>query len=195
MTKKRADDGRDEADGANGQRVDHQGVEFWQAIKEDCCQDHGCDDGHCIGFKEVSGHAGAVADIVADVVCDRCRVPRVIFGDTCFDLTDEVAANVGPLREDAATETGKDRYERSTEPEGDECVDDGPGGRLVFEDDGEDVVVDRNAQEREAGNEHPCDRTRFERDIKTSGKRLGCSLSRSHVGTDRDPHADVAGNA
>jgi hypothetical protein len=47
---------------------------------------------------------GAVADVVADVVGDHGRVARVVLGDPRLDLPDEVGADVGGLREDAAAE-------------------------------------------------------------------------------------------
>ena len=50
-----------------------------------------------------------VADVVADVVRDDGRVARVVFGDAGLDLADEVCADVGRLRVDAAAEPGEDR--------------------------------------------------------------------------------------
>ena len=82
-------------------------------------------DGHRVGLEQVGGHAGAVADVVADVVGDGRRVARIVLGDAGFDLADEVAADVGALGEDAAAETGEDRDQRGAEAERDERVDDG----------------------------------------------------------------------
>ena len=73
-----------------------------------------------VGLEEVGGHARAVADVVADVVGDDRRVARIVLGDAGLDLTDEVCADVGGLREDAAAETRKDRDQRAAEREADE---------------------------------------------------------------------------
>ena len=70
-----------------------------------------------IRLEEVGGHAGAVADVVADVVRDHGRVARVVLGDARLDLPDEVGADVGGLRVDAAAESREDRDERAAEGE------------------------------------------------------------------------------
>ena len=72
-------------------------------------QDHRDADGDDIGFEQVGGHAGAVADIVADVVGDDGRVAGIVLGNSGLDLADQVGADVGGLGEDAAAETGEDR--------------------------------------------------------------------------------------
>src|SRR6266436_2666586 len=82
--------------------------------KEDRGQYHGGDRGHRVGLEQVGGHAGAIADIVADVVGDGGGVARIVFGNTGLDLADEIAADVGALGEDAAAETREDRDQRST---------------------------------------------------------------------------------
>ena len=88
---------------------------------------HRRDDRHGIGLEQVGGHAGAVADIVADVVGDGGRVARIVLGNAGLDLADEVAADVGALGEDAAAETGEDRDQRGAEAERDQRVDDRRG--------------------------------------------------------------------
>ena len=85
-------------------------------------QHHG-DRGHRVRLEQVGGHAGAVADVVADVVGDHGRVARVVLGDARLDLADEVGADVGGLREDAAAETREDRDQRAAEREADEILD------------------------------------------------------------------------
>ncbi len=85
------------------------------AGEEDRGQQHGGDDGHGIGLEQVGRHAGAVADIVADVVGDDGGVARIVLGDAGLDLADEVGADVGALGEDAAAETGEDRDQRGAE--------------------------------------------------------------------------------
>ena len=63
------------------------------------------------GLEEVGAAAGAVADVVADEVGDDGRVARVVLGDAGLDLADEVGADVGGLRVDAAAELGEERDE------------------------------------------------------------------------------------
>ena len=85
-------------------------------------QHHG-DRGDGVRLEQVGSHAGAVADVVADVVGDHGRVARVVLGDAGLDLPDEVGADVGGLREDAAAETREDRDQRAAEREADQVVD------------------------------------------------------------------------
>ena len=85
-------------------------------------QHHG-DGRDGVGLEQVGGHAGAVADVVADVVGDHGGVSRVVLGDAGLDLADEVGADVGGLREDAAAEPREDGDQRATEREADEVVD------------------------------------------------------------------------
>ena len=50
------------------------------------------DDSADVAFKEVSAHAGDVADVIADVIGDDGGVARVVLGDAGLDLADEVGA-------------------------------------------------------------------------------------------------------
>ena len=86
-------------------------------------QQHGGDDGHGIGLEQVGGHAGAVADVVADVVGDHGRVARVVLGDAGLDLAHQVGADVGALGEDAAAQTGEDGDQRTAEAQTDQGMD------------------------------------------------------------------------
>ena len=86
-------------------------------------EQHDRDRGDRVRLEQVGGHAGAVADVVADVVGDHGRVARVVLGDARLDLPDQVGADVGCLGEDAAAETREDRDQRAAEGEADEIVD------------------------------------------------------------------------
>ena len=89
-------------------------------------------DGDDIGFEQIGGHAGAVADIVTDVVGDDRGVAGVVLGDSGLDLADQVGADVGGLGEDAAAETREDRDQRGAERQRDERVDHGAViGRVI----------------------------------------------------------------
>ena len=82
-------------------------------------EEHHGHGGDRVGLEEVGGHAGAVADVVADVVRDHGRVARVVLRDPGLDLADQVGADVGGLGEDAAAEAGEDRDQRAAEAEPD----------------------------------------------------------------------------
>ena len=86
-------------------------------------EQHHRDRGDGVGLEQVGRHAGAVADVVTDVVGDDRRVARVVLGDTGLDLADQVGADVGGLGEDAAAETCEDRDQRASEGQTDQMVD------------------------------------------------------------------------
>ena len=85
--------------------------------EEDRGQHHGGDGGHRVSLEQIGGHAGAIADIIADVVGDGGGIARIVFGNAGFDLADQVTANVGALGEDAAAEPREDRNQRGAEAE------------------------------------------------------------------------------
>ncbi len=58
---------------------------------------------------------------------------------------------------------------------------------------GENVVVDRHAEKREACDQHAGDRARLEGDLEAGGQADRGGLGRAHVGADGDVHADEAG--
>ena len=121
--------------------------------------EHRCDGGDDVGLEEVGGHAGAVTDVVTDVVGDDGRVAGVVLGDAGLDLADEVGAHVGGLGEDAAAETGEDRDERATEAETDECR-----GRSDSHRDQD--RHDRHRQDAEPDDEQAGDATGLKRDVE-----------------------------
>ena len=100
-----ADDGGDDGEAAEYQRVDDR---FRRTGDQQAAQQHGGDDGDRVGLEQVGGHAGAVADVVTDVVGNHGGVARVVFRDAGFDLADQVGANVGAFGKDAAAESGED---------------------------------------------------------------------------------------
>ena len=110
LDKEAADDGGHDRHRAECQRVhhsahagagDHQGAEH-----------HGGNQRDGVGFKQVGGHAGAVAHVVAHVVGNHGRVARIVLGNAGFDLAHQVGADVSALGENAAAEPGKDRDQR-----------------------------------------------------------------------------------
>ena len=125
--------------------------------------------GDRVGLEQVRGHAGAVADVVADVVGDHGRVARIVFGNAGFDLADEVGADVGALGEDAAAETREDRDQRAAEGEADQRVQ----RCLVADRAAQQREVAGDADQAEADDQHAGDGAAAERDLRApdSGRR------------------------
>ena len=153
------------------------------------------DRGHRVGLEQVGSHASTIADVVADVVRDGRRVARIVLGNAGLDLADQVTADVRTLGEDAAAETSEDRDQRSAEAERNQRVDHGAGIRSKTHRAGQNRVVDRDAEQRETGDEHAGDRAGLEREFKSAGQRADRSLCGAHVGADRNIHADEARSA
>ena len=125
------------------------------------------DERDLVGLEQVGGHAGAVADVVADVVGDGRRVARVVFGDALLDLADEVGADVGRLGEDAAADAQEQREQRAAEPEADEDR----RARVL-----EDHDDHGRAEQAEADGEHAGDTAGAERDLRApSGSEPDCA--------------------
>ncbi len=163
--------------------------------KEDRRQHHGRNRGHRIGLEQVGGHAGAVADVVADVVGDRRRVARIVLGDARFDLADEVAADVGALGEDAAAKTREDRDQRRAETERDQRIDHDAVARSKAPALRQEDEVERHAEQGQTRHQHAGDGARLEGELEAAGERLGRRLRGADVGAHRDVHADEAGRA
>ena len=184
----RADHRRDRRDAADREREE---VEARVARAGERAEEHHGDRGDRVGLEQVGGHAGAVADVVADVVGDHGRVARVVLGDAGLDLADEVGADVGGLREDAAAEAGEDRDQRAAEGEADEIVD--RRVRRVAEPAGQEPVVAGDAEQAEADDEQARHRAGAEGDVQRglqpAARRLGGAAVRAHG----DVHADEAG--
>src|SRR5437588_1945213 len=70
-----------------------------------------------VSFENVRGHAGAIAHVIADVVRDRGRIPRIIFFEIALDFAHEIGAHVGGFRVNTATESREDADETRTERE------------------------------------------------------------------------------
>ncbi len=91
--------------------------------EDEIAKQHRRDRGNGVGLEQVGRHAGAVADVVADVVRDDGGVTRIVLGDAGLDLADEVSADIGRLGVDATTDSGEDRDQRATKAESDQRVD------------------------------------------------------------------------
>ena len=66
----------------------------------------------------MGSHSGDVADVVADVVRDGCRISRIVFRNSRFDFPDEVGSDVRRLRVDSTADTGEERLGGSSHSEG-----------------------------------------------------------------------------
>ncbi len=86
-------------------------------------QQHGGHQGYRIGFIKVGGHAGAVAHIVAHVVGDNRRVPRVVFRNAGLNLTNQVGADVSRFGINTAGDTGKDAHQGTAEAQTDQGME------------------------------------------------------------------------
>ncbi len=183
-----AGDRGDDADGAGAER-EHEaerrvGTDGGERRDTEDDRRH---EGHLVRLEEVGGHAGAVADVVADVVGDGGRVAGVVLGDAGLDLADEVGADVGRLGEDAAADAEEQGDQRSTESEADE---DRRARVLEHHDD------DRRAEQSEPDREHAGDAAGAEGDLEGCGERAGLGRSSgSDVAARGERHADVAGEA
>ena len=65
---------------ADRQRQDHHHIHIGLPPEEDGGQHHGRHRRHSIGFEQVGGHAGAVPDIVADVIGYGRGVSGIVLG-------------------------------------------------------------------------------------------------------------------
>ena len=185
-----ADDRRDDRHAADGERVEPEARARQRRGSGDAEQHHG-DRGDGIRLEEVGRHAGAVADVVADVVRDHGGVARVVLRDARLDLADEVGADVRGLRVDAAAESREDGDERAAEREPDQVVD--RRGRRVVEPVGESPVVAGDAEEAEADDEQSRHRARAEGDVQRRRQPGARGLRGAGVRPDGDVHADESG--
>ena len=109
-----------------------------------------------------------------------------------LDLSD--GADIGALGEDAAAETGEDRYERSPEAEGNEGVDHRTVRRRMAHRSCQDHEIDRDTEQCEAGDEKAGHGAGLERDLKPRPQALACRLRGPHIGAHGYKHANIASN-
>ncbi len=184
----RADDRGQDGNAAQHQRVEDGVVE---ALEHQTAEQHGGDDGHGIGLEQVRSHAGAVTDVVTDVVGNHRRIARVVLGNTGFDLADQVGADVRALGEDTAAETREDRDQRAAESQADQRLH-WIGAGQVVQDRG---IVTGHTGQPQAHDQHAGDGTAAKRDLQRRVQALLRRFGSTHVGAHRNVHADVAGQA
>ena len=83
----------------------------------------------------------------------------------------------------------------AAEAERHQRVDDDAIGRRIAGEPGENGVIDRDAEQREAGHQQAGDRARLEGDVEAAGQRFRRRLRGAHIGAHGDVHADEAGGA
>ena len=181
-----ADHRREDRDATESQRVQPQVAGRVRSAKQ-----HHSDRRHRVRLEQVGRHARAVTDVVTDVVGDHGRVARVVLRDTGLDLADQISADVGGLREDAAAEPGEHRDQRAAEREPDEVVDSRLG--TVPERAGEEPVVPGDTEQTEADDEQARDRAGAERDLERRCDAFASGLGRTQIRPHGHVHADEAG--
>ncbi len=172
----------DHADHRHDQR-EHQALR----AEGDLAEDQGGDQGDGVGLKQVSGHACAVAHVVADVVGDRGRIPRVVFGDVLLNLANQVSADVSGLGEDTAADAHEHGKQGGAEAK---ALQHAGRVALIDKDD------HRGAEQAKPDSEHACHAAGAERD--PHGRALACLLGRGRdpdVAADSEPHASEAGDS
>ena len=174
------DDGGEDADGRDGQGEDDAGA--GEETDGGDTESYRGDDSADVAFKEVSAHAGDVADVIADVIGDDGGVARVVLGDAGLDLADEVGTDVGCLGIDAAADAREERDGGSAEGEAEENV-------IAA---GEDV--DKAASEKaEADDAHAHDRAAGESDGEGAVHAvLKGGVRGADIGLGGDAHAEEA---
>ena len=190
-----ADDRGDDAHPADQERQGHQRDQLRCAAERQRDRDHRDPDRDDIGFEQVRGHSGAVADIVADVVGDHRRVARIVLGNPGFDLADQVGADVGGLGEDAAAETGEDRHQRGAQRERGQSGHDRAVIGRVAAGAGQVPEQARNREQRQSGHQHAGDGAGAEGGGEALLEAAAGGLGGADVGPHRNVHADEAGRA
>ena len=187
-----ADDGRHHANRTDGQRIEHAAHHHGRIGKGNRRQHHGGNHRHRIGFEQISGHASAVADIIADIVSDGRGVAGVILRDAGFHLAHHIAANIRTLGEDAAAQARKNRNQRSAEAKRHQRINHRAAIGRITTKYRQDQEINSNTQQRQAGHQHPGDGARFKGDIQPGGERLNRGLRGAEIGAHRHIHADKA---
>ena len=131
LDEERANDGADDAH----RRHDHGNSHGLEGLIAECrhAQGGGRDDGANIALIQVRTHTGHIAHVVTYVIGNRCRVTRVIFGNTGLNLAHQVGAHIGRLGEDAAAHAGKQRHGTGAHAEGQHGTGDVGGLQLKHE--------------------------------------------------------------
>ena len=190
LDKEGADDRSNNAEGRNGEGQGDHAFHANRARVRKRAEGHRSDDRTDVGLEQVGAHAGDVADVVTDVVGDGARVAGVVFGNARFDLANEVGADVGRFREDAATNAREQCDRRGAKAKAEDLFQ--AHRRKVRS------VEHRepgDAEQRQANHAHAHDHARAERNAQCIGQAVRRGLRRAHGRAGRGVHAEVAGDA
>ena len=148
------------------------------------------DEADGVGFKDIGGHAGAIADVISDVIGDGGGIPRVIFFELGFEFADKVGTDIGGFGVDAPAQTSEDADERGPESESGEAVD----GGTKAEPAGSDEVEGADGEEGEGDDEEAGDGAPIEGVAQGGGPADGGGLGGADVGHDGDSHPCESGD-
>ena len=101
-----SNNGSDDSNASNGE---WQGNQASATGSSYCAKGHGSNDGTDIGLKKVCAHSGNIANVVANVVSNRCGVTRIIFRNACFYFSNQVSTNISGFGVNATTNTSEQR--------------------------------------------------------------------------------------
>ena len=150
---------------------------------------YGADEADRIGLEDIGSHAGAVTNIVTNVVCNGCGIARVIFVEVLLDFAHEIGADIGRLGVDASPETGKDTDEAGPEGEADEGI----YGLLDPMETHSDDIKATDGEQSEADHEETGHCAAAECHAQGGLAVLQSPRSSTDIGHDGDTHADVTG--
>ena len=155
-------------------------------------EQHGGHQGHGIGLEQIGRHAGAVADVVADIVGNHRRIARVILGDAGFHLAHQVRADIRALGENAAAQARENRNQRTAEGQTHQRAQRRFG---IAQQSQHAEVVAGDAEQPQADHQHAGDGAAAERDFQRRVDAVMRRLRGAHIGAHRNEHADVAGQS
>ena len=158
-------------------------------------QHHRRADRHHIGFEQVGGHPGAVANVVAHVVGDNGGVAWVVFGNAGLDFADQIGTDIGGLGKDAAAQAGKDRYQRCAQRQRGQRGNHGAFIGLVPAKAHQIAEKSRDREQRQARHQHAGDRTCAKRHGQPVLQSVLRGSRGAHIGAHRHIHADEPGRA
>ena len=91
--------------------------------------------------------------------------------------------------------SSENRNQRRPEAEPHQRVDDDAIGRRITSEPGENGVIDRDAEQREAGHQQTGDGARLKGDVEAAGQRFRRRLRGAHIGAHGHVHANEPGGA
>ena len=91
----------------HGDSAEYEWINYRRRIsrQRERANQYGADQAHRVGLEDVGGHACAIPDVVADVVCNRGGITRIIFFKALLDLANEIRADIGGLGVNAAAKS------------------------------------------------------------------------------------------